>query len=465
VTHRTRPILASLTLAALATTLAGQPAPPPPPAAPAVLAIVGATVIPMDRERTLADHTVVVRDGRIEAVGPRSMTAPPAGAVVIDGTGRFVVPGLAEMHGHIPGGNAPGSAITRMLLQNVAAGVTFVRGMLGHPRHLELRERANRGDIIAPWIVTSGPSLNGNSIPTPAAAAEAVAAQKAAGYDFLKLHPGVSLEAFTAMADAARTHAIRFAGHVPLDVGLARALDAGIETVDHIDGFVEAMVRPGAPVKTADSVFFGVNLMAHVDPSRLDAQVAHVKRAGAWIVPTQTLFEGLFGPQSTEALAARPEMTQVGEAQRRQWIEATAKYRAIPGAGAKERAEYLALRRRMIKALHEAGVGMLLGADAPQIWNVPGAATLREAEAMVAAGLTPYEALAMGTINVARFYRQASTFGTVAPGRRADLVVLSGNPLDDIRNLWKLEGVVLKGTWHSRAALQKALAAVEPPTP
>src|SRR6185503_14787985 len=111
-----------------------------------------------------------------------------------------------------------------------------------------------------PTIYTSGPSLNGTSVPTPGAAARMVAEQKAAGYDFLKIHPGIGGEAFDTLAATARRLGIRFAGHVPLDVGLARALETGYASIDHLDGYVEAMVRDGSPVPASESQFFGINL-------------------------------------------------------------------------------------------------------------------------------------------------------------------------------------------------------------
>ena len=195
---------------------------------PAALAILNVTVIPMDRERTEADQTVIVRGDRIEALGPAASVTVPPGARRIDGRGKFLIPTLSEMHAHIPPGNATEAEMERVLALYAVNGIGTVRGMLGAPQHLPLRDRANRGEILSPWIYTSGPSFNGSSASSVEVAVRMVKDQKAAGYDFLKIHPGVKRDVFDAMAAAADAAGIRFAGHVPLDVGLMRALEARV---------------------------------------------------------------------------------------------------------------------------------------------------------------------------------------------------------------------------------------------
>jgi hypothetical protein len=199
-------------------------------------AFVGVSVIPMDKETVLASYTVVVRDGRIAAFGPDGMTTIPEGAVRVDGKGKFLMPALAEMHAHIPGGQAPDAAVERTLFLYAANGIGTIRGMLGDPRHLVYRERAAKGEILSPRIYTAGPSFNGKTAATKEMAVEAVIAQKKAGYDLLKIHPGVPRDAFDALAARADELKIPFAGHVPADVGLQRALDAKYRSIDHLDG-------------------------------------------------------------------------------------------------------------------------------------------------------------------------------------------------------------------------------------
>ncbi len=180
-------------------------------------------VIPMDRERSIADRTVIVRDGRIAEIGAPNAVTVPAGATRVDGRGKFLMPALAEMHAHIPTDRAEAE---RVLFMYVANGIGTIRSMLGDPSHFTLRERATRGEIVAPTMYLSGPSFSGQTTPSPEAATSRVVEQKKAGYDLLKIHPGVPRDAFDALAKTADSQGIRFAGHVPAAVGLQRALEA-----------------------------------------------------------------------------------------------------------------------------------------------------------------------------------------------------------------------------------------------
>ena len=432
----------------------------PAKGADSVVAFVDVTVIPMDRERTLPRQTVLVRGDRIVAIGPSDRVKVPAGGVKVDGRGKFLIPGLAEMHAHIPGGDTPDSVVERTLFLYVSGGVTTIRGMLGHPRHLDLRARAARNELLSPTIYTSGPSLNGNSVPTPGAAARIVAEQKAAGYDFLKIHPGIPGEAFDTLAATAQRFGIRFAGHVPLEVGLARALETGYASIDHLDGYVEAMVREGSPVTAAESEFFGLNLGEHLDESRLPALVEATRSAGVWNVPTQMLMENVLPGESVEALQQRPEMRYVSRKTLSEWAKFKSSLLAEAGATPESARRTMEVRRKLIKALHAGRAGLLLGSDAPQIFNVPGFSIHRELQSLVAAGLTPYQALETGTRNVAVFFRTLPRSGTIAVGKRADLVLLEGNPLMDVRNTTRRAGVMLRGRWLPKAAIETRLAVI-----
>lgn len=449
----------SLTLAGLCT-LACPTDPPRPDPSQAVTAFVDVTVIPMDRERRLPGQTVVVRGDRIVALGPVARVEVPDGATRVEGKGKFLIPGLAEMHAHIPGGQASDSAVERTLFLYVAGGLTTIRGMLGHPRHLELRARAASGELLSPTIYAAGPSLNGNSLPDPAAARRAATEQKEAGYDLLKIHPGVSREAFDTLVTVARAVGIPYAGHVPTEVGVARAIEARYASIEHLDGYVEAMVREGAPVGADESAFFGLNLGEHLDESKLPALVAATRKAGVWNVPTQVLLENLVLAGSSAELARRPEMRYVTPETRAQWAEVKESMLQETGSTPESARRTIAMRRKLIKALHAAGAGLLLGSDAPQIYNVPGFSTHRELESLVAAGLTPYQALETGTRNIAKYFGTERETGTVEQGKRADLILLEADPLADIRNTTKRAGVMVRGRWLPQAEIERRLAAV-----
>lgn len=449
-------MLALLTV--LAAAVGGNdPAPQQP-----TYAIVNVSVVPMDRERVLAGQTVVVRGDRIVAMGPTASTEVPAGAVRIEGRGKYLMPGLAEMHGHIPPGQVvPDSTIERILALFALNGVTTVRGMLGDPRHLPIRDRAARGEILSPTIYTSGPSLNSNSVKTGQDAIDSVTKYAKAGYDLLKIHPGIKRGVFDTLAATAKAVGIRFAGHVPLDVGIERAIELGYWTVDHFDGYIEGLVPSSGPLTPQETGFFGLGLVDRVDESRLAQLAAKTKAQGVWMVPTETLMRYVTGGYTIEELRNWPEMKYWSKAGLEAWAKQTAGFKGANEPPKATRDRYIALRRKIISTFHKAGVGFLLGSDAPQIWNVPGFSIFRELEYLVDAGLTPYQALESGTRNVAVHFGTEAERGTVAAGKRADLILLDGNPLSAISNVRKQAGVMVGGRWLPRSEIAQRLRALE----
>ena len=396
--------------------------------ASSVTAFVNVDVIPMDDNRVLQNQTVVVSRGRIIDLGPASRVVVPGDATRINGTGKFLMPGLAEMHGHTPSGEF---AETVMFLY-LANGVTTVRGMLGQDGHLALKAQTNSGDMIGPTLYLAGPSFNGPSIRSPEQAAQRVRNQHAEGWDLLKIHPGLTLAEYEAMALTAAEVGIRFGGHVPEDVGLIRAIQLGQQTFDHLDGYLQYVSGDVGPI----------------DQTRLAEAVRLTKDANAWVVPTMVLWErGIIGLGDVDELRASPDLVYWPSRQVDGWANRM--------EGVQQRADFdleMALsharnRRIVLKALSDAGVGILMGTDSPQIFSVPGFSLHREMEAMAEAGMSPYEILKSGTKNVGEYFQGQDTFGTVAVGRRADLILLDVNPLVDIRNVRRQVGVMVRGRW------------------
>jgi imidazolonepropionase-like amidohydrolase len=420
----------------------------------------GVSVIPMDRDTVLRDRTVVVENGRITHVGARR--AAPAGATTVDARGKFLMPGLAEFHAHVPSGQGAVHA-HRTLSLYVLAGVTTARGMLGAPMHLAIRDSIAAGTLLGPRLLTSGPSFNGNSVTSPAVAATMVRDQKAAGYDLLKIHPGVPRTAFDSLAAVANALRIPFAGHVPLEVGLDAALTSKYSTIDHLDGIVEAMYAGPGPLTPQANGFFGLGIMRQLDLSRFDSIVGRVKASGVAMVPTQILMDNWASDATGEELTAGPEFRYWLPQQVAAWRNNKNNTLAQAEVPREQRQEFIALRRRIVKALYDGGVPFLLGSDAPQLWNVPGFSAHRELEALVAAGLTPYQALRTGTVDVARFMGEEGRSGTVRPGARADLVLLDANPLADVANVGRIHGVVVNGRWIAPAERTRMLEALAAP--
>ncbi|WP_315820821.1 hypothetical protein [Paraflavitalea speifideaquila] len=250
------------------------------------IVIRNVNVIPMDKEQVMPNQVVVVKDGKISLLGDARMVKYSAGALVIDGTGKYLTPGLAEMHAHVP----PIDDIAPMkevVLLFALKGVTTIRGMLGHPRHLELRSKLLSGEIIGPRLYTSGPSINGQTANNEATAIKMVRDQKVAGYDFLKLHPGLTVPNFNAIVQTAKEVNIPFAGHVSFAVGVWRAIDAGYASIDHMDGFVESLV-PGIENMTEQQIGLFATFIGHqADTSRIPKLMKGLRDHHVWVVPTR----------------------------------------------------------------------------------------------------------------------------------------------------------------------------------
>lgn len=412
------------------------------PQARGVVVIENVTVIPMDRERKLDRQTVVVRDGRIAELGAAGRVRAPAGATRIDGTGKFLIPGLAEMHGHIP--NQPAFA-ERTAALYVANGITTVRGMLGTPFHLELRDRIAKGDMIGPVLFLAGPPLGGQ-VSRPGTAASLVRQQHAAGYDLLKVHEGLSREVYDSIVATARSLGIPFGGHVSDAVGLHRALEAKQSTIDHLDNYYQALQEPSYPGVPQWS---GMTLT-----QRMDALARATKAANVAVVPTMVLWEVLVAGGDSAALGARPENRYIPPQMLAQWKQAAANNQANKGPDSDWA---LQLRKDMLMALRRNGATILFGTDSPQLFSVPGYSMHHELDFMVKLGFTPYELIEAGTRKVAEFFGMPDEFGVIKPGARANLVLLDADPLADVKNLQSVFGVMLGGRWLPAAELRAKL--------
>jgi len=414
---------------------------------------VNVNIVPMDKEIVLAQQSVVVDDGSITKIGHVDTVSVPKGSLIIDGTDRFLMPGIAEMHAHVTSSNA--RSVDRLSTLFIANGITTIRGMLGQSSHLKLRDQFESGVSFGPRLYTSGPSLNGRSVNGAADAARQVREQQTAGYDFIKVHPGLSREEFEALAITANEIGMPYAGHVPVAAGVRLALQNEMATIDHLDGYFAALLPAASPGAGGYGGFFDVMLAGELDTEQVPAIVAATLAAGTWNVPTEVLIEQLVDDTPVAELRLRPEMQFVSAATVDAWIAAKTRQQNERGFDAATAAAAIDLRRRLIRELHEAGAGLLLGSDAPQTFNVPGFSTHRELDALVAAGLSPYEALRTGTVAVADFLN--SNGGTVAEGKDGDLLLLNANPLDDIGNSRRIHGVMLRGQWLSADELSVRL--------
>ncbi len=423
------------------------------PAFAATTAIVNVNVIPMTSESLVGAQTVIVEDGIITVIGDVDAVPVPESAEVVDGTDRYLMPGLTEMHGHVTGTDL--ARITRLFKLFLANGVTTVRGMLGRPSHLQLRKDIAAGRVFGPRLITSGPSFNGNSVTGATQAIQMVRTQHAAGYDFLKIHPGLNREEFSAIADTANELGMPFAGHVPVAVGVRAALARGMATIDHLDGYMASLLPPNTDTSGGFGGFFGVNLADQVMEDRIAEVVFATVASGVGNVPTESLFEQFVNDVSPADLGSQPEMRYMSAETVSQWQRSKEQVQRERGFDPDVAARAIEIRRKLILALQEAGAMLLLGSDAPQTFNVPGFSLHRELGFMVASGLTPFEALQAGTTAPASFF--GLNTGTIEIGRIGDLVLLDANPLEDIANSGRVHGVLVAGQWATASELLDGL--------
>jgi imidazolonepropionase-like amidohydrolase len=422
-------------------------------------AITRVNIIQPANKKILRDQTVYIEGDKIKYVGKSSQVVLPNTATVMDAKGKYLMPGLAEMHAHIPVPDSSGDAIvlSQTLFLYLANGVTTIRGMLGQPFHLNIMEALNQKNIelYPPHIYTSSPSFNGNSMPDVATAESAVKRYKSDGYDFLKIHPGIKKEVYDAIANTAHKVGIDFAGHVPVDVGIQHALKSGQKTIDHLDGYIEALAPPLKDL--SQNGFFGFNVIDQINPDQIKPLIRLTKKSNAWMVPTQSLFTRLFSPEDPNAMMQTIEMSYMPSRTRFAWLQSKTNLLKTEGYTKERYGKFLDARKKLLYSMYKSKVNMLLGSDAPQVMNVPGYSIHHEMEAWADAGIPTWAILKAGTSEVARFFHTRDTDGDIRAGYHADMILLDKNPVDDIHNAHTIEGIIHRGQWLSKSMIQDHL--------
>jgi len=412
---------------------------------PQIAAFVGVNVVPMDREYVLPGQTVVVKEGQIAAMGPTEKTAVPSGALRVDGRGRYLLPGLADLHVHLQADEQDNRALFDLLLVN---GVTTILNLYGTPRHLELRERLRRGDLLGPVLYTSGPYISNapGIAPTAEEVERAVVEQKRAGYDFIKIHGDFSREAYHKLFEVARREKIRVIGHAPRNLGIEALLVERQHAIAHAEEYLYAYFN---------------KLAQEVDKaSKVPVIAEATAKAGVWVIPNLTAYKGIWlQAKDIAPVLKRPEVRYVPPSITADWLPERNTYvRRFNNPLSVQRFEQnYRLLEKLVKGFRDAGVRMLAGTDTPIPSVVPGFSLHDELADLVDAGLTPYEALRTATAEAAEFLGVLEQSGTVAVGKRADLILLEGDPLKDIRNTTKRAGVMVGGHWLSATELRRML--------
>jgi imidazolonepropionase-like amidohydrolase len=385
------------------------------------LALIHVTVIDCTGAPAQPNSTVIMAQGRITAIGPPDTVKVPMGAHVVDATGKFLIPGLWDMHGHLT--DATEDAFPLLIMN----GVTGVRDMGGDLAQIDRwRSEIDSGERVGPHIIRAGPFVDGPkegvtnrlTVRTPEEARKAVRDLKAKGVDFIKVHNALPPEAFFALMDEAHKEHIPVAVHLPKGVSSAEASDAGAASLEHVETMSEsALWRKGANAKKVEQAVDEI-----LGPVGQELFQRFVKN-GTWYVPTLVAYERGFVLWSNDPQSLKPRL-DIHEKN----IE-------------------------VVRMMHKAGVQIMAGSDFSDWALVPGTDLHNELALLVEAGFTPMEALQAATLNPAKFLGKTDTYGTIQAGCVADLVLLDMNPLEDISHTRKIHAVVLGGKFYPLASM------------
>lgn len=399
---------------------------------------VDVSVIPMTTEGLLEHQTVIVAEGRISELGPHSRITPPSGALVIDGRGKFLMPGLVDAHVHL--------MEDADLQQFLSYGVTTVRNLMGSDESLRLKRAVADGSMTGPRIITSGPLFAGPAVPwrnkvvpaDPGAARAEVRRQRDAGFDLIKVYDGLAPDVYAAIMDEASRNGMPVTGHIPAEVHLAGVLRAR-QDLEHTDKMV-------------------FDAWGHAfDAARIDSIAVAIRAAGVMVTPTIASMQQLarIGSGDFDSLLVRPEARRVGSATLAIWCEVSSRMRGsrMPGPGVRYN-PWTDFQMQVVAGLARAGVPLVAGTDYPNAMLAAGSGVLEELRALDEAGLTPYEALVAATRTAGKAIGD-STSGFIARGARADMILLAANPLNDLRALDTNDGVMAGGKWFKPTELNR----------
>jgi hypothetical protein len=446
---------------------------------PDVLIITNVDIIDTRQGLTSPNLTVVIKNGRIDSIAKHAMIASSQKTQVVNGTGKYLIPGLWDMHAHSAGGPAAPWDAKVILPLYIANGITGIRDMGGNLQLLQQRKQSiESGELLGPHMYISGLFLNGgkpyeytvttNSPPEGRAAVDKLAGEHV---DFIKILSDLSRDTYFAIAEESKKQKLTFAGHVPESISAADASAAGQRSIEHLSGLTIACSREeselrqqrAAAIHKGDNAAYhaaGVRSLDTYDPEKARALFAEFKNNETWQVPTLSWWR--VQSQIDSLSASDPLLKYVPASARKdkEWNLNQIRQSTSPELVAdlkRAMTRYIELTR----GLHEAGVPIMAGTDSPDPWVFPGFSLHDELELLVEAGFTPGQALRAATYNPAEFIGKSSDYGMAEKGLVADLVLLDANPLLDIRNTRKISAVIVRGKLFLRKDLDIMLAEAE----
>jgi imidazolonepropionase-like amidohydrolase len=407
------------------------------------IAITHVTVIDPHSRSAKRDMTVVIRGGRISAVRRSRVREVIKGATTVDGAGKFLIPGLWDMHVHLGTSDFDRQQNLRLFIVN---GITGIRIMNGAPPFHDWRREIEQGGLLGPRMVIASRIIAGPSSFASGAvkvnnadeARAAVRQTKSERADFIKVHDGLSRDAYFAIIDEARQFRLTVAGHVPESITAAEASSAGQKSIEHFTGLGEA----------------------EANPAKADALIPLFKKNHTWLCPTLIMRRN-YAILDDPTLADDPRLRYQKASWKNSWLNMTKGAKDIDAKEWVARRATVDREKALIGRFHKAGVSLLAGTDISNPYVMPGFSLHDELVLLVESGLSPLAALRTATVNVAKFFGQTSVFGTIQTGRVADLVLLNANPLKGIQNTTQIQTVIVRGRVFDRRELDKMLNEIE----
>lgn len=437
------------------------------------LVIEDVTLIDMKTATPRRGVTVVIdADARIWQIGKKVRI--PAGAKVVNGRGKFLIPGLWDMHVHIFNNSHQAGTDNHEIYFPllIANGVTGVRDLWTDADDQKLvrqwKSEMEAGRLLAPRIVPGSAIIDGSpthrpnmlGVSTPEEARRAVREQKAAGATFIKVYWRLTPEVYAAIADESKKLGIPFAGHVPFAVSAATASDSGQKSIEHLTGILETCSSKEDELRRATNLTppqLTEQLWQTYDENKCRELFKRFAKNQTWQMPNAVLHR-MLAFRREESFRNDPRLKYVTREEAEEWSRPPRQPQVFTLETRKERFERLLAT---IGLMHKLGVPILAGTDLGNPLMFAGFSLHDELELFVRAGLTPYEALQTATVNPAKYFGRERELGTIEKGKRADLILLDADPFADIKNTTKINAVVLNGRLLERPALDALLSGVE----
>jgi imidazolonepropionase-like amidohydrolase len=446
------------------------------------------TVVDVVEGRLIRDQVVRISGERIVQVVPAAGARIPKRIRVVEAKGKFLIPGLWDMHTHLLGGVPPGCPEVTFPL-TVAHGITGVREVASFLDLLYAwREEVESGRMVGPRIVGTGSLIDGVPpvypgiaivLRTPIEARQNVDILAQRGAAFVKAYEMLRRDTFFGVVEQAKKNGLAVVAHVPLAVLAGEASDAGVRSFEHLRNIELACSREadtllaerialleagagrgGGELRSEIHTAQRTRALDSYDPERCTALLRKFAANGTWQTPT--LFLNSREVRRPDLLEdVRERLRWVPDRQRTEWEAWTKRVSGLKPDAAAALKRHADWEGQLVRRMNEEHVGLLAGTDVATPWTVPGLALHDELSALVEAGLTPLESLRTATLNPARYFEKTSEFGSVAKGLLADLVLIDGDPLADIRNTRRISAVVANGRYLDRPALNALLANAE----